>query len=59
MDKELIELTVDIHHETESAWLVSDDGNKETAVWIPKSQCEFEDGVLHCPEWLAFDKGLI
>lgn len=56
---DLIECAVQLHHETPKAWLVSDDGEKENAVWIPKSQAEMANGLLTLPEWLAKEKGLI
>lgn len=56
---DLIEVAVQLHHETAKAWLVSDDGDRDNAVWIPKSQAELADGVLTLPDWLAKDKGLI
>lgn len=60
---DLIDVAVQLHHETARAWLVSDDGEKDNAVWIPKSQAELEpDGKVHkltLPEWLAAEKGLI
>ena len=60
---DLIEVAVQLHHETDKAWLVSDDGDNDNAVWIPKSQAEIEpDGGCHmltCPEWLAIDKELL
>jgi hypothetical protein len=62
---DLIDVAVRLHHETEKAWLVSDDGEVESAVWIPKSQAEIEakaNGRMHMltlPEWLATDKRLI
>lgn len=63
MKSDLIDLTVEIHHQTDKAWLLSDDGNRENAVWIPKSQAEIEYNgrthILTCHEWLALDKGLI
>ena len=59
MKSDLIDCAVQLHHETEKAWLVSDDGERDHAVWIPKSQAELADGVLTLPEWLATDKGLI
>ena len=58
---------VQLHHETpgeRGAYLVSDDGDKDKAVWIPKSQCEIEPSptghgyVITLPEWLAIEKGL-
>ena len=53
-----------IHHETEKAILASDDGDREKAVWLPKSRVEVEKlpGGICCvtmPEWLAVDKGLV
>lgn len=55
-----------LHHETIRAILVSDTGNKEDAVWLPKSQIITDyttsstDHInITCPEWLAKDKGLI
>jgi hypothetical protein len=63
MKSDLIELAVQLHAETEKAWLVSDDGEAKNAVWIPKSQAEIEPKgkhhILTCPEWLALDKRLI
>lgn len=68
MKSDLIDVTVQKHAETAKAFLVSDDGDKSKAVWIPKSQCEIEAKAcvggedfyeLTLPEWLAKDKGLI
>lgn len=60
---DIIDLTVDLHHETDRAVLVSDTGDKEDAVWLPLSQIEIEpDGGTHVvslPEWLASEKGLV
>ena len=61
-NSDLIDIEVDLKHETDKAYLVSD-GDRE--VWVPKSQCEFEMsdtppyGTLTLPEWLAEDKELI
>lgn len=52
----LIEVSCEIRHETEKAYLIFD-GTKE--VWLPKSQVEVEDGEVTMPEWLAMEKGLI
>lgn len=56
------------HKQTEAAILVSDDGDKENAVWLPKSQIEgwdeeedIQDGdelELVVPMWLLKKKGL-
>jgi len=68
---DLVELTLHQHHETRQgevnfgAYLVSDDGEREGAVWLPKSQCERGRNVgpgvfeFEMPEWLATDKGLL
>lgn len=59
----LFDITVLVHHETDRAWLVSDDGDKK--VWIPKSLAECEKNgdsgtwVLTAPEWILKDKELI
>lgn len=64
MKSDLIDVTVQLHHETERAILVSDDGDREKATWIPLSQCEILKrpngiAIVTMPEWLALDKGLI
>ncbi len=63
MKSDLVDLVVVKHHETELAWLVSDDGDRDHAVWIPKSQAELEQDrqglILTCPERLAIEKGLV
>jgi hypothetical protein len=62
----LTDLELMIHHETAKAVLVSDDGEREHAVWLPKSQIEFEEPVVigkaqivTLPEQLATAKGLV
>jgi hypothetical protein len=64
MGKELVDLTMKLHAETAAAIRVSDDGDDKHAVWLPKSQVEFETvkpGYVEVtlPEWLAIDKGLV
>ena len=70
MKSDLVDVTVCLHHETKQGMaeaggiLVSDDGDRSKAVWLPKSQVEVEfaarDSVIvTMPEWLAHDKGLI
>lgn len=61
---DLIALTMKLHAESAKAILVSDDGDKDHAVWIPLSQCEFERKqrglvVVTMPEWLAIEKELV
>lgn len=63
-NSDLIDVTVQLHHETPKAVLVSDDGDRENAVWLPLSQCEIEHKrsgivVVTLPEWLAIEKGLV
>lgn len=64
--RELVDLTVHLHAETARAILVSDDGDRGRAVWLPLSQIEVDREklkspavVVTLPEWLAVDKGLI
>jgi hypothetical protein len=38
----LADVDVCLHHKTDNAVLVSGDGVRKNAVWIPKSQCEVE-----------------
>lgn len=63
---DLVDLTMHLHAETDAAILVSDDGDKARAVWLPKSQIEFERNrgpgftvEVTMPEWLATEKGLV
>ncbi|VFU07883.1 hypothetical protein [Methylocella tundrae] len=67
---DIIDLALVIHHETkpgmknEGAILVSDDGDREKAVWLPKAAVEFEItspdvATVTMPERLAIDKGLV
>lgn len=62
----LTDVTMTLHVETQAAILVSDDGDKEKAVWLPKSQVEYTEPKgkgniteVTLPEWLAKEKGLI
>lgn len=61
---DLVDLTMQLHAETAKAVLVSDDGDKAKAIWLPLSQCEIErkaDGIVivTLPEWLAIQRGLV
>jgi hypothetical protein len=57
---DLIDLAVEIRHETALAYLVHD-GHRD--VWIPKSQCEVctegKATTITLPEWLAKKTELI
>jgi len=67
----MVELELFLHHMTEKAYLVSDEGDEDRSLWLPKSKCfpaeELEPEDLevgeHCslmvPEWLAEQEGLI
>lgn len=71
MRSNLIDLDMQLHHETDKAVLVSLDGDREKAVWLPKSAVEVVPrdypkkiggkGIVEVtlPESLALDKGLI
>jgi hypothetical protein len=66
MKSDLTDIEVIIHHATNLAWLVSTDGNREKAVWVPKSACELSEPLpgkkvrlLTLPEQFAIDKGLV
>jgi hypothetical protein len=52
----IITIEIELKHETDRAYLVDNDGED---VWVPKSQCEYDNGELQIPEWLAKDKGLV
>jgi hypothetical protein len=63
-NSDLVDLTVQVHAETEKAIFVSDDGDSDSAVWLPKSQIEIERKKgniveVTLPEWLAEEKGLV
>jgi hypothetical protein len=70
MKSDLVDLTLQLHHETwpgiadHGAVLVSDDGDKRKAVWLPKSAVEIERKpkaivIVTMPERLAIEKGLV
>ncbi|MEK1887954.1 MAG: hypothetical protein AAAB35_10360 [Phyllobacterium sp.] len=64
MKSDLVDIDAHIHAETTQAVLISDDGEREHAVWLPKKQIEIERrtktlAVVTLPHWLAFEKELI
>lgn len=63
MKSDLVDLPVQIHGRTNRAILVSDDGDRERAVWLPLAHVEVAPNgryhVVTMPEWLALDRGLI
>lgn len=58
MSEKLHDIPARLVAETEKAWLL-DVGLKE-AVWLPKSQCEYDpaDKILTIPESFAIFKGM-
>lgn len=61
---DLVDVLVTMHAETPKAVLVSDTGENDDAVWLPRSQIEIEPAkkglfTVTMPEWLAKDKGLV
>jgi hypothetical protein len=62
-----IKVSVTLHADPPSslAILVSDDGDENNAVWLPRSQIEYYGGdegdiiTVELPDWLAEAKGLI
>lgn len=66
MKSTVIDVTVMLHHRTDKAVLVSDDGDPKSASWLPLSQIDIDDSAssgdaveITLPEWLAVEKGLI
>lgn len=60
----IVDIDVEVHAQTPYAVLVSDDGERDNAVWLPLSQIEITDtdcgpATVSMPEWLAIDKKLI
>lgn len=61
-----------VHHDTDGAWLVSEDGDADDAFWLPKSQVRTDErnhlkngrGLserayeFDIPDWLATERGL-
>ena len=62
---DILQLPGTLHHQTASAYLFSgedaDNGEPGDKVWLPKSQCEWDDseGTMQIPEWLAIEKELV
>lgn len=61
---QLTDIEVEVHHITERAILVSTDGERETAVWLPLSVIEVETtapgrATITLTQKLAEDKGLV
>lgn len=64
MRSDLIDLPMHLHIDRPHAIFASTTGEKDDAVWLPKSQIEIEqkDGrniIVTLPQWLAEEKGLV
>jgi hypothetical protein len=63
-NSDLVDLTLQLHAGTPKAVLVSGDGDKAKAIWLPLSQVEIERKsagvvIVTLPEWLATQRGLV
>jgi len=62
---ELTDVTLQLVHETQKAYLFTDDGEEKSAKWVPKSQVEIElkrgSNIYEVtlPVWLAQKNGWI
>lgn len=60
---DIVEVEVDVLHETEKAYLVTQgetfSSGEPINEWLPKSQCQWDGETMQLPEWLALEKGLI
>jgi len=64
MKSNLIDVEVVIHHETTLALLISTDGERKTAIWVPKAAVQVERKgrgtyTITLPVQMAEDKGLV
>lgn len=69
MKKELIDISAELRHETDNAYLIWDGRSEikkgdttpsELRTWVPKSMVEYDgDKTFTMPVWLAQDKGFI
>lgn len=66
MRRDIVDLELMIHHQTVAAVLVSTDGNRAGAVWLPKAQVDFDEDlqmgkaqIVTMPQRLAEEKGLV
>ena len=54
---ETVEISAELVHETDLAWLIDDGGKRH---WLPKSQCEYDGKVtFSVPGWMCVEKGLV
>lgn len=64
-NRDIHEFVVAVHQETDLAWLVSETGDEDAAVWVPKSQVQLfktkqaDRFRLEMPEWLCIERGFL
>lgn len=66
-DTRTVTITLCLHHDSGSALLVSESGNRDDAVWVPSSQVASRQQIdqrgevweLEISEFIARDRGLI
>ena len=61
---EIVDVEMQLHHETPKAILCSTNGDRGKAVWLAKSLVEYVTQhhnviTVTMPQWVAFEKGLI
>lgn len=61
MSRPLVDIAVILKLETEKAFGIEDESDPTKIIWLPKSQCEYDQdsAVMTMPEWLAAEKKLI
>lgn len=69
MKKQIIDISAELRHETDKAYLVYDGRSEikkgdatssELRVWLPKSMVEYDGkNIFTMPIWLAEDKGFV
>jgi hypothetical protein len=62
---ELYDVSLHFHARTAKAFLVSENGDRDKAVWLPVSQIKISDWkasgsiTVTAPTWLLIEKGLL
>lgn len=56
---ELVDIVAEVIHETELAYLLAPDGEKERKKWAPKSAVERDNLTFTMPRAMAEDKGFV
>lgn len=56
-----VALVMVLHHQTDAAWLLGRDNDRQAAQWIPKSQCKRgvgrDENVWTMPRGMADERG--